>query len=105
MVDSEEEQQTFPGYPPGFIPFEKRYGQWDDLVPIPQYEEGLAPICAIHYSKDYEEVNDYFRAILKKQEVSERAYHLTTEVITFSEGNYTAWFYRRKCIEELGMSL
>ena len=47
----------------------------------------------------------YFRAILKKGEVSERAYSLTTEVIDYSEGNYTAWFYRRKCIDELGLSL
>ena len=47
----------------------------------------------------------YFRAILEKQEVSQRAFKLTEEVINHSDGNYTAWFYRRKCIEELGLSL
>ena len=26
-------------------------------------------------------------------------------MINYSDGNYTAWFYRRKCIEELGLSL
>jgi len=65
----------------------------------------LAPICGIQYKKDYEEVMSYFRAILRAQEVSERAFCLTQEVIKYAEGNYTAWFYRRKCIEELAMSL
>ena len=30
---------------------------------------------------------------------------MTQEVIDYSEGNYTAWFYRRKCIEKLGLPL
>mmetsp|Transcript_37179 Transcript_37179/g.45387 ORF Transcript_37179/g.45387 Transcript_37179/m.45387 type:complete len:118 (+) Transcript_37179:201-554(+) len=47
----------------------------------------------------------YFRAILKKGEFSERAFLLTQEVIHHSEGNYNAWFFRRKLIEKLGLSL
>jgi len=43
----------------------------------------------------------YFRAILVKEEISERAFHLTTETIMESQGNYTAWFYRRKLLDEL----
>ena len=70
-------EQDYPGYPPGFIPFAHRGENgslWADLSPVLQYDTGLAPICAIKYRKDYEEVMSYFRAILKKQEVSERAF-------------------------------
>lgn len=89
-----------------FVPFREREGEnWADLEPMPQYEEGLAPICAINYKPAYQEVMSYFRAVLKAKEVSQRAYRLTQEVIQFSEGNYTAWFYRRKLIEELNLPL
>ena len=47
----------------------------------------------------------YFRAILKAGEISQRAYELTEEVIRMSAGNYTAWFYRRKCLDELQLPL
>ena len=47
----------------------------------------------------------YFRAIYQKQEISERALNLTTETIRFSQGNYTAWFFRRKLLHELGKDL
>ena len=47
----------------------------------------------------------YFRAILKLEEVSKRAYDLTTQVISINPGNYTAWHWRRRCIEELKLSL
>ena len=89
-----------------FVPFLERSGDnWRDIEPVAQYEEGLAPICAINYKKDYQEVMSYFRAVLKAKEVSERAFRLTEEVIDFSEGNYTAWYYRRKLLEELKMPL
>ena len=47
----------------------------------------------------------YFRAILKKKEISQRAFDLTEEVISNSDGNYQAWSYRRKCIEQLNLPL
>ena len=47
----------------------------------------------------------YFRAILKSQEISERAFSLTEEVIEYAEGNYNAWFHRRKLLENLGKPL
>lgn len=46
----------------------------------------------------------YFRAILAKEEVSERAFALTHTVIMMSSGNYTAWYYRRKLIDLLNKS-
>ena len=46
---------------------------------------------------------NYFRAILKKDEISERAFKLTTEVIEKTFGNYAAWTFRRQLIKELGV--
>ena len=34
---------------------------------------------------------DYFRALVHKQEISERMFELTNEVIQLLCGNYTAW--------------
>jgi len=40
---------------------------------------------------------DYFRAILKKNEISQRALDLTSKVINGNPANYTAWHFRRLC--------
>lgn len=37
------------------------------------------------------EVLGYFRAILRKQELSDRALRLTAEVISLNSANYIAW--------------
>ena len=52
-----------------FVSFEDR-GGWDDIEPIEQYEEGMAPIAPIPYPEEYVEIMGYFRAILKKDEIS-----------------------------------
>ena len=51
------------------------------------------------------EVMGYFRAIFSTDEVSERALALTAETIQLNQGNYTAWYYRRKLLFELHKSL
>jgi len=88
-----------------FKPFKERGDMWQDIEPLEQYEGGPAPIAPIPYPADYVEVMSYFRAILKAGEISDRAYALTEEVIKNSQGNYTAWFYRRKCLDELKLPL
>ena len=88
-----------------FVPFKERGDTWTDIEPIEQYEGGQAPIAPIPYPPHYEEVMGYFRAILKVGEISQRAFDLTTEVIGQCQGNYTAWFYRRKCLDELKLPL
>ena len=51
------------------------------------------------------ETMNYFRAIVRKDERSERALKLTKEVIVLNSANYTAWYYRRLCVESLKSSL
>lgn len=36
---------------------------------------------------------DYFRAILKSNEISQRALDLTADVIEVNPANYTAWYW------------
>lgn len=52
-----------------------------------------------------EEVMKYFRAVFHKNEISQRAFDLTTEVIKYNPGNYSAWFYRRRLLDELKLPL
>jgi protein farnesyltransferase/geranylgeranyltransferase type-1 subunit alpha len=58
----------------GWVPFNDRGDLWADIEPIEQYEGGEAPIAPIPYPASYAEVMGYFRAILAKQEVSDRAF-------------------------------
>lgn len=48
---------------------------------------------------------DYFRAIVKSGELSDRALRLTTEAIGQNSANYSAWHYRRQCLFALGSDL
>ena len=63
-----------------FIPFSKRGDIWSDVCPIPQFSDKVE-ILKIDYSQEADEINSYFRAILHKNEISKRAFDLTTEVI------------------------
>lgn len=66
--------------PSKFISFKKRGDLWKDVEPVPQFTKNVE-ILKIDYSEKFREINDYFRAILHKNEISVRAYNLTTELI------------------------
>lgn len=44
---------------------------------------------------------DIFRYALKQNEISERVFRLTSAVVLYNQGNYTAWYVRYKCIEQV----
>ena len=91
------------------MPFASR-PEWAGVVPVPQ-DDGPNPICPIAYapqctaaacicsrsrssqvSLQVTHTMDYFRAVLHKDERTERALRLTKEVIKLNAANYTAWY-------------
>lgn len=76
---------------------------WKDITPIPQLEEKVS-VVNIATTDRFGETMGYFRAILAKDELSERALRLTEEVIELNSANYTAWHYRRRCLGALPAS-
>ena len=77
---------------------------WGDVEPVPQ-DDGPNPVVAINYAPEFREAMDLFRAVLKSGERSKRALLLTAEVVEMNPANYTAWQYRRRCLEALKSDL
>jgi protein farnesyltransferase/geranylgeranyltransferase type-1 subunit alpha len=65
--------------------------EWIDVEPIPQDEGGPNPLAAIHYSAEYSEAMSYLRAVMAKNEMSERALALTEHIIDMNPAHYTVW--------------
>lgn len=59
----------------------------------------------IAYTDSFKDVFDYFRAILKLNEKSERAFQLSKDATLLNPANYTVWYYRRILIKELNLDL
>lgn len=65
--------------------------QWEDIVPIPQDEGGPNPLASIAYTDEYSEAMSYLRAVMAKNEMSERALELTHHIISMNPAHYTVW--------------
>ncbi|KAF9934201.1 CAAX geranylgeranyltransferase alpha subunit [Linnemannia zychae] len=72
--------------------------EWADVVPIPQ-DDGPNPLVPIAYTKEYSTTMDYFRAMCRSQEKSERALDLTKTVIEMSP------YYRQQLLKDLNKDL
>jgi len=78
--------------------------EWTDVVPVPQ-DDGPDPVVAIAYNPEFRMLMDYFRAMLKSQEYSQRALMLTQAILQQNAANYTVWQYRRDCLQSLSADL
>ena len=82
------------------MPFEWTVAEaFPDLEPLPQ-DDGPDPVVQIAYSAEFVATMDIFRRVLAIGEFSERTLRLSAEVIELNAANYTAWQYRRKCLDE-----
>ena len=65
--------------------------EWEDIIPIEQDDGGPNPLAAIAYTEDYSEAMSYLRAVMAKNEMSERALDLTEDIIAMNPAHYTVW--------------
>jgi protein farnesyltransferase/geranylgeranyltransferase type-1 subunit alpha len=80
---------------------------WADISPIPQ-DDGLphtASLASIKYTEEYSEAMSYLRAVMAKNEFSDRVLALTEDVVWLNPAHYTVWLYRAKCLFELKKDL
>lgn len=85
-------------------PLYKDNAEWKDVTPIyPAKDEEVAVKIAV--TEDFVDAFAYFRAILIKNEKSDRVMTLLEDCIRLNPANYTVWQYRRVCLTELGYDL
>ncbi|KAF2645969.1 farnesyltransferas-like protein [Massarina eburnea CBS 473.64] len=79
--------------------------EWSDIEPLPQDDGGLHPLAAIAYADEYSEAMGYLRAVMAKNEFSQRVLGLTEHIISMNPAHYTVWLYRSRTLSELKASL
>ncbi|KAF2730579.1 CaaX farnesyltransferase alpha subunit [Polyplosphaeria fusca] len=78
---------------------------WSDVEPIPQDDGGPYPLAAIAYTDEYREAMSYLRAVMAKNEASQRVLALTEHIISMNPAHYTVWLYRAKTLSALSVPL
>jgi protein farnesyltransferase/geranylgeranyltransferase type-1 subunit alpha len=85
------------------IPFGKQE-LFADVIPVEQ-NDGPNPVCPIAYTNEFVDAMNYFRAMLGKDERSERALVVVRRVIKYNSACYTAWYFLRLVLKSLGADL
>ena len=73
-----------------------------DVIPVDLAEAGGPwPLAVIDVSESFTDCHAYFYALFRAGEKSKRCVKLTQDVIRHNSANYTAWYWRRKCLENM----
>lgn len=85
------------------MPFTFNINDYDNVEPLPlPLEDPSGPaLCSIMYSDEYKEALGLLRRLLLLNELSVRAFNLSTHVIELAPAFYTAWNYRYRVVEHL----
>eukprot|EP00920_Eleutheroschizon_duboscqi_P028502 GHVT01069430.1.p1 GENE.GHVT01069430.1~~GHVT01069430.1.p1 ORF type:complete len:334 (-),score=30.15 GHVT01069430.1:234-1235(-) len=76
---------------------------WSDIQPV---EVDISTnLGKINLANDARRAFALFRGVQAVSELSARALQLTDEVIHFNSADYTAWYYRRRCLLALNSDL
>eukprot|EP00043_Microstomoeca_roanoka_P025117 m.7617 g.7617 ORF g.7617 m.7617 type:complete len:312 (-) comp5259_c0_seq1:153-1088(-) len=75
-----------------------------DVQPVSESEPESA-VCKIMYSPEYKRLMDIYRALLKAEELSQRALDLTTEIIVYNAAHYSVWHFRRRVLFAIDANL
>ncbi|KAG2227852.1 hypothetical protein INT45_002090 [Circinella minor] len=85
------------------LPYSQR-PEWNDVVPVAQ-DDGPNPLVPIAYSSDYRDAMDYFRAVSRTEEKSQRVLDLLADIIDMNPAHYTVWQYRQEVLFSINADL
>lgn len=68
-------------------------------------EDDSEGVCVISYSQEYVECMDYFRSVVRQQDLSPEVLPLLSHLLRLNPGNYSVWHYRRILLAALFPSL
>lgn len=94
----DDDDSTTRSNSPEYIAYKSRF-DWADVEPISIKSQ--TSIMDIKYTARYEEAFSYFRAMLVRDELSERSLALTADCIELQRSNFSVWYFRRRILREL----
>lgn len=73
--------------------------EWADVEP--KSIKTQTSVMNIKYTPRYEETFSYFRAMLARDELSERSLALTADCLELQRSNFSVWYFRRRILKKL----